>query len=95
MADLKKLLPPVKSNSTTYYDHSNDPWFKQQLCSSSEAEQSAVIKFNPVPPYLNCAGFVPALPCKASDKKDQEDHEESDDEELAEADEDESDLDLA
>ena len=58
MAALKELLPPSKSSGTTYYDHSNDLWFKQQLCSSSEAEQSAVIKFNPVPPYLKRAASV-------------------------------------
>ncbi|KAG6772127.1 hypothetical protein POTOM_023523 [Populus tomentosa] len=60
MAALKELLPPVKSTTTTYYDHSNDPWFKQRF-SSSEAEQSAsaAIKHNPVPPYLQRKGFVP------------------------------------
>ena len=59
MATLKDFLPPAKSTSTTHYDHSNDPWFKQRF-SSSEAEKSAaVIKPNPVPPYLKRAGFVP------------------------------------
>ncbi|KDP24092.1 hypothetical protein JCGZ_25749 [Jatropha curcas] len=58
MAALKELLPPVKSSSTTYYDHSNDPWFKQRF-SSSEAEQAVVIKHRPVPPYLDRKGFVP------------------------------------
>ena len=42
----------------THYDHSNDPWFKQRF-SSSEAEQSSVIKPKPVPPYLKRARFVP------------------------------------
>lgn len=58
MAALKELLPAVKSTTTTYYDHSNDPWFKQRF-SSAEAEAASVIKPNPVPPYLKRAGFVP------------------------------------
>ncbi|ESW24976.1 hypothetical protein PHAVU_004G176500 [Phaseolus vulgaris] len=60
MATLKELLPPAKSSSTTYYDHTNDPWFKQRF--SSEEEKSAAaaaIKQKPVPPYLKRAGFVP------------------------------------
>ncbi|KAK7314413.1 hypothetical protein VNO77_32935 [Canavalia gladiata] len=58
MAALKELLPPAKSSSTTYYDHSNDPWFKQRF-STTEEEKSSVIKLKPVPPYLKRAGFVP------------------------------------
>ncbi|XP_061371360.1 SNW/SKI-interacting protein A [Gastrolobium bilobum] len=58
MAALKELLPPAKSSSTTYYDHSNDPWFKQRF-TSSEEEKSTAIKQKPVPPYLKRAGFVP------------------------------------
>ncbi|XP_065852312.1 SNW/SKI-interacting protein A [Euphorbia lathyris] len=59
MAALKELLPPAKSTSTTYYDHSNDPWFKQRF-SSSEAEQAAAsIVHKPVPPYLDREGFIP------------------------------------
>ncbi|KAK7331026.1 hypothetical protein VNO77_25235 [Canavalia gladiata] len=58
MAALKELLPPAKSSSTTYYDHSNDPWFKQRF-SVSEEEKSFAIKHKPVPPYLKRAGFVP------------------------------------
>ncbi|KAG2718369.1 hypothetical protein I3760_03G217000 [Carya illinoinensis] len=58
MAALKELLPPVKSTTASYYDHSNDPWFKQRF-TSSEAEKSSVMKQNPVPPYLKRAGFVP------------------------------------
>ncbi|KAG2707618.1 hypothetical protein I3760_05G155600 [Carya illinoinensis] len=58
MASLKELLPPVKSTTALYYDHSNDPWFKQRF-TSSEAEKSSFIKQNPVPPYLKRAGFVP------------------------------------
>nr|DAD26826.1 TPA_asm: hypothetical protein HUJ06_028294 [Nelumbo nucifera] len=61
MAALNELLPPVKSSTTSYYDHSNDPWFKQRF-SSSEAEQSTTAKANPVPPYLKRAGFVPRKP---------------------------------
>jgi SNW domain-containing protein 1 len=58
MAALKELLPAAKSTTTSIYDHSNDPWFKQRF-SSSEAEKSSVVKHNPVPPYLKRAGFVP------------------------------------
>ncbi|KAL0552848.1 hypothetical protein IC582_011975 [Cucumis melo] len=58
MATLKDLLPAVKSATVTHYDHSNDPWFKQRF-SSSEAEQTSVVKANPVPPYLKRSGFVP------------------------------------
>ncbi|KAJ6295931.1 hypothetical protein OIU78_023872 [Salix suchowensis] len=63
MAALKELLPPAKSTSATYYDHSNDPWFKQRF-SSSESEQSAGgggggINYKPVPLYLQRKGFVP------------------------------------
>ncbi|KAI4377765.1 hypothetical protein MLD38_015343 [Melastoma candidum] len=58
MASLKELLPPAKSTTTAFYDHSNDPWFKQRF-SSSEQEKSAVIKHNPVPPYLKRQGFIP------------------------------------
>ncbi|KAK9275660.1 hypothetical protein L1049_022927 [Liquidambar formosana] len=59
MASLKDLLPPVKSTTSSYYDHSNDQWFRQRFSSSVEAERSTVIKPNPVPPYLKRAGFVP------------------------------------
>lgn len=59
MAALKDLLPPAKSTSTSYYDHSSDPWFKQRFSSTSEAEKSTVIQHKPVPPYLKRAGFVP------------------------------------
>ncbi|KAF2303977.1 hypothetical protein GH714_025822 [Hevea brasiliensis] len=58
MAALKDLLPPVKSTTSTYYDHSNDPWFKQRF-SSSEAEQTTVVAHKQVPPYLERKGFIP------------------------------------
>ncbi|KAK4280932.1 hypothetical protein QN277_012484 [Acacia crassicarpa] len=58
MAALKDLLPPATSSSTTYYDHTSDPWFKQRF-STSEAEKTTVIQHKPVPPYLKRAGFVP------------------------------------
>ncbi|XP_059634918.1 SNW/SKI-interacting protein A-like [Cornus florida] len=61
MAALKELLPPVKSTGSSHYDHSNDPWFKQRY-SATEAEQSAVIKAKPVPPYLKRDGFKPSKP---------------------------------
>lgn len=59
MAALKDLLPPVKSSGSTHYDHSNDPWFKQRY-SAAESEKSAIIKANPVPPYLKRTGFKPS-----------------------------------
>ncbi|KAF2285239.1 hypothetical protein GH714_039077 [Hevea brasiliensis] len=58
MAALRDLLPPVKSTTTTYYDHSNDPWFRQRF-NSSEAEQTTVVTHKLVPPYLERKGFVP------------------------------------
>ncbi|OIT01238.1 PREDICTED: SNW/SKI-interacting protein-like [Nicotiana attenuata] len=59
MAALKDLLPPAKSTSSTHYDHTSDPWFKNRY-TASEAEKTAVIKANPVPPYLKRAGFRPS-----------------------------------
>ncbi|CAM8929080.1 unnamed protein product [Rhodiola kirilowii] len=60
MSALKDLLPPAKSNSVSYYDHSNDAWFKR--LSSGETEKAAAVKAKPVPPYLNRAGFIPRKP---------------------------------
>ncbi|KAJ0960597.1 hypothetical protein J5N97_001522 [Dioscorea zingiberensis] len=59
---LKDILPAAKSSSFSFYDHSNDPWFKERFSSSSsssESQHSAVIKPNPVPPYGKRSGFVP------------------------------------
>uniref|UniRef100_A0A5B7AD81 Putative SNW/SKI-interacting protein n=1 Tax=Davidia involucrata TaxID=16924 RepID=A0A5B7AD81_DAVIN len=61
MAALKELLPPAKSTGASFYDHSNDPWFKQRY-STAEAERSVTIKANPVPPYLKRDGFRPSKP---------------------------------
>ncbi|XP_030472649.2 SNW/SKI-interacting protein [Syzygium oleosum] len=58
MASLNDLLPLAKSTAATFYDHSNDPWFKQRF-SSSDSERTTVVKLNPVPPYLKRQGFVP------------------------------------
>ncbi|XP_031250641.1 SNW/SKI-interacting protein A [Pistacia vera] len=58
MAMLKDILPPVKQNNPTFYDHSSDPWFKNRY-SSAEEERSHEIKLKPVPPYLKRQGFVP------------------------------------
>uniref|UniRef100_A0A368UJA8 SKI-interacting protein SKIP SNW domain-containing protein n=1 Tax=Glycine max TaxID=3847 RepID=A0A368UJA8_SOYBN len=41
MATLKELLPPAKSSSTAYYDHTNDPWFKQRFSSEEEEKCAA------------------------------------------------------
>ncbi|MCD7464838.1 hypothetical protein HAX54_053490 [Datura stramonium] len=59
MASLKELLPAAKSATSTFYDHTSDPWFKNRY-SATEAEKSAVIRANPVPPYLKRAGFRPS-----------------------------------
>ncbi|CAL5206310.1 unnamed protein product [Lathyrus oleraceus] len=58
MAALKELLPEPKSSSKTYYDHSNDPWFKQRF-TTTEEEKSAAINPKVVPPYMKRSGFVP------------------------------------
>lgn len=58
MAALRELLPPAKSSTSSYYDHSKDAWFKQRY-SGPEAEVASVAKPNPVPPYLKRASFVP------------------------------------
>ncbi|XP_010540981.1 PREDICTED: SNW/SKI-interacting protein-like [Tarenaya hassleriana] len=61
MASLKDLLPPAKSTTSTFYDHSNDPWFKNRF-TESESEKSAVVTAKPVPPYLKRQGFLPRKP---------------------------------
>ncbi|CAK8566810.1 unnamed protein product [Lathyrus sativus] len=58
MAALKELLPEPKSTSKTYYDHSNDPWFKQRF-TATEEEKSVAINPKVVPPYMKRSGFVP------------------------------------
>ncbi|KAJ6799218.1 SNW/SKI-interacting protein [Iris pallida] len=64
MAALKELLPPAKSTSSSFYDHSKDSWFKERFSSSSEASDSpaAAVKPNPAPPYGKRSGFVPRKP---------------------------------
>ncbi|KAL5768766.1 hypothetical protein ACOSQ2_015549 [Xanthoceras sorbifolium] len=59
MAMLKDILPPVKANNPSQYDHSSDPWFKNRYSSSSDAERSIEVNHKPVPPYLNRQGFIP------------------------------------
>ncbi|XP_050205564.1 SNW/SKI-interacting protein [Mercurialis annua] len=58
MAPLKEILPPAKSKTSSNYDHSNDPWFKQRF-TSTEEEQGTVLNHKPIPPYMNRKGFVP------------------------------------
>lgn len=63
MAALKDILPPAKASSSSLYDHSNDPWFKERFSSSSEVNVSSkVAKMNPVPPYGKRSGFIPRKP---------------------------------
>ncbi|KAK9109188.1 hypothetical protein Sjap_017248 [Stephania japonica] len=62
MGSLRELLPKAKSTTTSVYDHSNDPWFKQRF-SNSESEDSPVsVKSVQIPPYTKRAGFVPRRP---------------------------------
>ncbi|OVA00471.1 SKI-interacting protein SKIP [Macleaya cordata] len=62
MSALKDLLPPVKSTTSTFYDHSNDPWFRQRFSASEPDAASVAAKSNPVPQYLKRAGFIPRKP---------------------------------
>lgn len=63
MAALKDLLPTPKSTTSTFYDHSKDPWFKERFSSSdTEASKTASFKPNPVPPYGKRSGFIPRKP---------------------------------
>ncbi|CAA7396155.1 unnamed protein product [Spirodela intermedia] len=64
MAALKDILPPVKSTSATFYDHSKDTWFKDRYSGSAAADgdRSAAVKPKPVPPYGKRSGFVPRKP---------------------------------
>ncbi|XP_072971983.1 SNW/SKI-interacting protein A [Typha angustifolia] len=62
MAALKDLLPPAKSTSSSFYDHSTDPWFKERYGSSTDSAPSAVIKTKPIPPYGKRSGFIPRRP---------------------------------
>ncbi|KAL6274613.1 hypothetical protein ACE6H2_025305 [Prunus campanulata] len=59
MTALKGLLPPPVPTTTVSYDHSNDPWFKQRFGSAEAPISAAVVKPQPVPPYLKRQGFVP------------------------------------
>uniref|UniRef100_A0A1J3HA67 SNW/SKI-interacting protein n=1 Tax=Noccaea caerulescens TaxID=107243 RepID=A0A1J3HA67_NOCCA len=61
MASLKDRLPAAKSTATTFYDHSNDPWFKNRF-TESESEKSATVTFKAVPAYLKRQGFRPRNP---------------------------------
>ncbi|PKU67743.1 SNW/SKI-interacting protein A [Dendrobium catenatum] len=63
MSALKELLPPAKSTSSSYYDHSKDSWFRDRFSSSaSDPAQTPAVKPNPVPPYGKRSGFVPRKP---------------------------------
>ncbi|XP_072990538.1 SNW/SKI-interacting protein A [Typha latifolia] len=62
MAALKDLLPPAKSTSASFYDHSTDPWFKERYGSSTDSAPSAVIKTKLIPPYGKRSGFIPRKP---------------------------------
>ncbi|CAH8354719.1 unnamed protein product [Eruca vesicaria subsp. sativa] len=57
-----KDLPPAKSTATTFYDHSNDPWFKNRFTESESEKSAAVVAFKAVPVYLKRQGFRPRSP---------------------------------
>lgn len=61
MKSLKDILPAAKSTTSTFYDHSNDPWFKNRFAESEE-EKSSGLTFKPVPVYLKRQGFRPRNP---------------------------------
>ncbi|KAL5978168.1 hypothetical protein ACLOJK_029285 [Asimina triloba] len=61
MAALKDLLPPAKSTSASFYDHTKDPWFRERF-NSSASESVTVVKAKPVPPYGKRQGFIPRKP---------------------------------
>ena len=61
-ASLKDILPPAKSTAATFYDHSNDPWFKNRFTESESEQTAAVVAFKAVPVYLKRQGFRPRNP---------------------------------
>lgn len=54
-------LPPAKSSTSTYYDHTSDPWFKNRF-SAQEDEKALATKEYAGPPYLKRQGFIPRKP---------------------------------
>ncbi|XP_020578545.1 SNW/SKI-interacting protein [Phalaenopsis equestris] len=64
MSALKELLPPAKSTTSSYYDHSKDSWFKDRFSSSASdpSQPATAVKPNPIPPYGKRSGFVPRRP---------------------------------
>ncbi|MQL71448.1 hypothetical protein Taro_003770 [Colocasia esculenta] len=64
MATLKDILPPAKSASSSFYDHSKDTWFKERYSgpAADDGGRPASSKPNPVPPYGKRSGFVPRKP---------------------------------
>ncbi|KAL4602257.1 hypothetical protein ACB092_10G040100 [Castanea dentata] len=53
------VVPPTKSAPASYYDHSNDLWFKR--FSSSETEKSAVDYLVPFPHLKRAGGAFPEI----------------------------------
>ncbi|KAI3791396.1 hypothetical protein L2E82_05164 [Cichorium intybus] len=66
MAALKELLSPAKSSSSTFYDHSSDPWFKQRYSAPTEDEHIETITTNHVPIY-NTPEHLKYRPSKPQD----------------------------
>ncbi|KAM3224904.1 hypothetical protein ACQJBY_057958 [Aegilops geniculata] len=64
MGTLREILPSPKTSSSTFYDHSSDPWFKERY--GGEPAEAAAGKLagpaKPVPPYGKRTGFVPRRP---------------------------------
>eukprot|EP00262_Sarcandra_glabra_P019120 TRINITY_DN709_c0_g1_i1.p1 TRINITY_DN709_c0_g1~~TRINITY_DN709_c0_g1_i1.p1 ORF type:complete len:596 (+),score=142.67 TRINITY_DN709_c0_g1_i1:173-1960(+) len=67
MAALKELLPPAKSTTTSFYDHSKDPWFKERFSSSEPNSSPSVAKPSLIPSYGKRSGFVPRKPSDFGD----------------------------
>ncbi|XP_021715065.1 SNW/SKI-interacting protein-like [Chenopodium quinoa] len=54
-------LPPAKSSTSTQYDHTNDPWFKNRFSAQEDEKALAAKEYN-VPPYLKRDGYKPRKP---------------------------------
>ncbi|KAJ3695848.1 hypothetical protein LUZ60_001225 [Juncus effusus] len=63
MAALREIIPAAKSTTSTFYDHSQEPWYKERYGSGpADPSQPADLKPNRVPPYGKRTGFVPRRP---------------------------------
>ncbi|CAG7893719.1 unnamed protein product [Brassica rapa] len=58
MASHKSLLPPTKSTTTTFYDHSNAPWFKNRF---TESDTTGYLKRQGYPEDFGDGGAFPEI----------------------------------